>query len=123
MERTNSQIIECSYLHQNSTAGLSPFFGRMKPNRTTHSGYSSISGETYFPVIIVFAQFQDSPNNWDWPSPTINNGKPIYIDSLIAPFGAMNNQNDWWDAYNENTQRYSDIWSEISRGVFHVLEI
>ncbi|HCA42773.1 MAG TPA: hypothetical protein DEP28_05915, partial [Bacteroidetes bacterium] len=116
-----SQHLDCQYITSTSTTSSAPFIGRIKPNRTTHTGDTLISGTSYFPVLIVFVQFQDSPAYWDWPSPNTNNGKPIYLDSLIAPFSSYNNGTNWWNNYNENTHRFSDIWMEISRGKFQVL--
>lgn len=118
-----SQIFDCEYVSKSITASTSPSFqGLSKPNRTTHSGDTVIS-DAYFPVVIVFVQFQDSPGFFDWPSPSTNNGKPIFLDSLIGSFAAFNDQNDWWDAYNQYTQRFSDRWLEVSRGKFHVLGV
>ncbi|MBS1514097.1 MAG: T9SS type A sorting domain-containing protein [Bacteroidetes bacterium] len=114
-------MFECGNVSMTSSTTLSPFYGgRVKPNRTTHSGDTAISN-AYFPVIIVFVQFHDSPGFFDWPAPNVNSGKPIFLDSMIAGLGAYNGQTDWWDAYSQYTQRFSDRWLEVSRGKFHVL--
>lgn len=92
-----------------------PFVGVFKPVRTDLNGDSIAPSNAYLPVIIVFVQFKNDINLSDWPS----NQPPIYLDSLIAD--EKNSQTQWWDAYDENTQSFSDLYMELSRGKMHVL--
>ncbi|MCB0722961.1 MAG: T9SS type A sorting domain-containing protein [Ignavibacteriae bacterium] len=117
-----SQSFDCYYVDSSETTDNMPtFLGRVKPNRTTLSGDTLSPPLAHFPVIIVFVQFQDDAGYWDWPDKNTNNGKPIYLDSLIAAPNQYNSQTDWWDAYNQNTQQFSDYYMEASRGNLHVL--
>ena len=60
----------------------SPFEGRVKPNRTDTINGQALPTNAYFPVLVVFLQFKDEPTDprGSWPM----NGKPIFLDSIIA---------------------------------------
>jgi len=98
----------------NSSIFGSSFTGLNKPIRTDLSGDSSSPSNSVFPIIIVFVQFKNDNNDWQWPT----NSAPIYLDSLISQTKSYNS--NWWDAYNEQTEPLSDYWLELSRGKFHV---
>lgn len=117
-----SQTFDCNYYTSSSTTDNSGLYiGRVKPNRTTLSGGVPSPDEAYFPVLIVFVQFQNSVNRSDWPDKNTNGGKPIYLDSLVALPTQYNNPTDWWNAYNERTQIISDHYMELSRGQMQML--
>ncbi|MBL8008692.1 MAG: hypothetical protein JNJ56_14315, partial [Ignavibacteria bacterium] len=90
------------------------FNGVTKPIRTDLSGDTTSPSSAVFPVIIVFVQYKNDIDDWQWPT----NQVPIYLDSLIAQTKSYNS--NWWDAYNEQTEPISDYWLELSRGIFHV---
>lgn len=93
---------------------LDPHLGMMKPLRTDLSGPNPSISSAYFPVLIIFVQFQKDINTPEWPQ----DEAPVYLDSLISPIKRTNSS--WWNAYNENTETISDYWMETSRGKFHV---
>jgi len=117
MLKSQSQEFNCGFTV--TTGGdntvSNPFMGLYKPVRTDLSGDSQAPSNAHFPVIIVFVQFQNDINGFNWPSGLA----PTYMDSLIAD--QKNNPSDWWNAYNENTQNFSDLYCEISRGKMHML--
>ena|SRR5690606_25506867 len=72
-----SQTFDCNYYTSSSTTDNSSLYiGRVKPNRTTLSGGNPSPEEAYFPVLVVFVQFQDDANRSDWPDKNTNGGKP-----------------------------------------------
>jgi hypothetical protein len=88
----------------------SPFGGYFKPTKTPGSG-------EFFPILVVFVQFKDeiaSPRG-TWPT----NQSPVFIDSMIAT--ERNEVSNFWEDYNQNTERISSRWADISRGTFHVI--
>lgn len=70
----------------------SSFTGLKKPIRTDISGDSASPSDAVFPIIVVFVQFKDDYNDWQWPT----NQAPIYLDSMIAQDKSYNSS--WWDA-------------------------
>jgi hypothetical protein len=69
----NSQIypeFDCGFTQPTggNNAVANPFMGLYKPVRTDLSGDSSSPEGAYFPVIIVFVQFQNDINGINWPS-------------------------------------------------------
>lgn len=89
--------------------------GFYKPSRTDIEDPNA--DLQYFPVIIVFIQFQDEPSYSSldsnaWPSMQ----PPNYLNRLISE-NRITSVN-WWDAYNG--YNISDYWHEFSRGKLHV---
>lgn len=93
---------------------IDPQLGLFKPVRTDLSGSDPAISSAYFPILIIFVQFQKDINTPEWPQ----DEAPVYIDSLISPI--KRTSSSWWNAYNENTETFSDYWMEASRGKFHV---
>lgn len=97
--------------------GPSFFGGKYKPHRSDIGG--APSGQDYFPVLVVFVQFQGEPgdvNNMD-----LNYWRPghppNYANQTIRT--SRNSVTNWWDSYNGYD--WSDYWHEYSRGKFHVV--
>lgn len=107
-----------STLFQASQLPLNPQDGFFKPNRTDTINGSPISSSSYFPVLIVFVQFLDDANDNIWPN-TCDTSGPIYRDSLIADI--KNNNSNWWNAYDQNKETFSNYFLQLSLGRFHVL--
>lgn len=107
-----------STLFQAMQLPLNPQDGFFKPNRTDTINGNPISGASYFPVLIVFVQFLDDSNDNIWPN-TCDTSGPIYRDSLIA-YDKNNNPN-WWNAYDQNKETFSNYFIQLSLGRFHVL--
>ncbi|MBK8983760.1 MAG: hypothetical protein IPM38_15935 [Ignavibacteria bacterium] len=109
---------ECGFIDSSGSFSSSifdnQFTGLTKPIRTDLSGDTSSPSSAVFPVIIVFVQFLGDNDDWQWPA----GQPPLYLDSIIAETKSYNS--DWWDAYDENTEQFSDYWLEVSRGKFHV---
>lgn len=89
-----------------------------KPERTNK--YPGTNSSSVLRILTVFVQFANDytyANDVNWPAQQA----PIFRDSLFA--NTRNNLygNEWWNAYNENTETISDYYMEISRGNFHVL--
>ncbi|MCX6159699.1 MAG: T9SS type A sorting domain-containing protein [Ignavibacteriae bacterium] len=92
--------------------------GRFKPERTNN--YLNTNQYSVFRILTVFVQFKNDStyaNDVNWPAQQA----PIFKDSLFANVRNNNYGNEWWNAYNENTECISDYFMEISRGNFHVL--
>jgi hypothetical protein len=92
--------------------------GLYKPERTNK--YPGTNQNSFFRVLVVYVQFKDDytyADDINWPAQQ----PPIYIDSLFANVKNNSYGNEWWNAYNENTEIISDYYLEISRGNFHVL--
>jgi len=107
-----------STLFQTSQLPLNPQDGFFKPNRTDTINGSPISSASYFPVLIVFVQFLDDASDNIWPN-TCDTSGPIFRDSLIA-YDKNNNPN-WWNAYDQNKETFSNYFIQLSLGRFHVL--
>lgn len=91
------------------------FGGKYKPNRSDIG--NPLPADEYFPILVVFVQFDDEPEliSTDinaWPS----GQPPNYIDQVVAPDRIVNSE--WWEAYNGFD--VSDYWHEFSRGKLHV---
>ncbi|MBP9192638.1 MAG: hypothetical protein KBF96_08820, partial [Ignavibacteria bacterium] len=110
---------DCSVSHSSGTNDSidSPYGGRVKPNRTDLSGGQPAPADSYFPVLVVFIQFKNEPNDPrnTWPT----NSAPTYTGNLIAT--QKNTVGDWWNWYDPQTEILSSHWAEISRGKFHVI--
>ncbi|MEO7357599.1 MAG: T9SS type A sorting domain-containing protein [Ignavibacteria bacterium] len=106
-----------SELVPNESSNPSTFFGgKYKPERSNIGNPLPIND--YFPIIVVFVQFQNEPylvsnDSNAWPSMQA----PNYINKVIAP--TRNSTSNWWDAYN--SYNISDYWHEFSRGKMHVI--
>lgn len=101
---------ECGFIDSSglgNSLSFSNFNGLTKPVRTDLSGDTLSPSDAVFPVIIVFVQFKDDNNDWQWPT----NQAPIYLDSLIAETKSYNS--NWWDAYDEDKEPISDYWLEL----------
>lgn len=97
--------------------------GRYKPHRTDIGGSPSSSQLDYFPVPILFIQYQGEtggnfpgdPDSVDaWPA----GRAPNYLSRMIRNTRASNSSS-WWDSYNGYD--ISDYWHEVSRGKLHVV--
>ncbi|MFA7361029.1 MAG: T9SS type A sorting domain-containing protein [Candidatus Kapaibacterium sp.] len=101
-------------------SSTTPFRGISKPNTTEWDGPNPSNDDAYYPVLIVFVQFEDDPPespHGSWPI----GSAPIYLDSMIATEKNTNTNTPWWEKYNPNTEMISSQWMEISRGKFHVI--
>ncbi|MCI0450128.1 MAG: T9SS type A sorting domain-containing protein [Chlorobi bacterium] len=80
--------------------------------------YTSEQG-AYFPVIIVYVQFDEDPGAEvdHWPQ----GEEPDYMGDVLATAKSTNYGSNWWNAYNENTATLSDYWMEVSRGELHLV--
>ena len=112
-------MFDCLY---NSPSGANnstaiPFGGFHKPNRTDLSGGQPAPSDAYFPVLVVFVQFKGEPSDYrgSWPQDT----SPVYLNNLIAR--QKDTIGDWWNWYNPETEIFSSMWAEISRGKLHVI--
>lgn len=94
-----------------------PFYGVLKPIRTDSTFFGVTQNQAYFPVLIVFAEFQDDGNVSGW----AHGSAPTYLDSMIASPNDYSNPSDWWNAYSFYTQTFSAHWMEVSRGKLQVL--
>ena len=110
---------DCSVSYSSGTNDSidSPFGGRVKPNRTDLSGGQPAPADSYFPVLVVFIQFKNEPNDPrnTWPT----NSAPTYTGNLIAT--QKNTVGNWWNWYDPQTEILSSHWAEVSRGKFHVI--
>ncbi|MEO6696001.1 MAG: hypothetical protein ABIY50_08505 [Ignavibacteria bacterium] len=89
--------------------------GKYKPERSNIGNPSSAND--YFPILIVFVQFQGEPylvssNINAWPSMQA----PNYINRVIS--NSRISSSEWWNSYNGYD--ISDYWHEFSRGKLHV---
>ncbi|MFZ4591776.1 MAG: T9SS type A sorting domain-containing protein [Ignavibacteria bacterium] len=97
---------------------LNPQDGYLKPNRTDTINGNPLLSSAYFPVLVVFVQFLDDANDNIWPN-TCDTSGPIYRDSLIAL--EKNYNSNWWEAYDQNKETFSNYYMQLSLGRFHVL--
>lgn len=123
LEVSNAQIyptdFDCPDLtpHQGSNDTLdSPFAGYYKPTRSDEDGNGELPNG-FFPVLVVFVQFPNDPSITGWPA----NQAPDYLGNLIATSKAPVVNNEWWNAYSEQTQLLSDQYKEISRGHLDII--
>ncbi len=94
--------------------------GLLKPHRTDSAEGRLLPLDASLRVIIVFVQFPDESiqsNSSEWPV----DGPPKYFNSLLAP--VRKNTLPYWNRYDESTEMLSDIYQEISRGMFHMTGI
>jgi hypothetical protein len=105
-------------LFQTNQLPLNPQDGFYKPNRTDTINGVPIPGSAYFPVLIVFVQFLDDQSYDIWPN-TCDTSGPIYKDSMIAYDKVFNS--NWWNAYDQNKETFSNYFIQLSRGRYHVL--
>jgi len=90
--------------------------GLLKPVRTDSSGGQPSLSSACFPVLIVFVQFANEPEQCGyWPI----GGVPTYMNRLIR--NEKNTSSNYWEAYNPTTEPISSWWCEVSRGAFHVV--
>jgi hypothetical protein len=108
---------DCQLISNSNVATSSSFRGSVKPNRTDSSGNSVSPSDSHFPVLVVFVQFKNEPNDPrnTWPL----DSAPVYLDNVIAK--VKNVAGNWWDSYDPDTEILSSHWLEVSRGVFHVI--
>ncbi len=118
------QFNDCGTVMQSGESPTSSTFigGLYKPHRTDIGGSPSASELDYFPVIVVFVQYQGEtggnfPGNPDsvnaWPA-----GKaPNYFSKVITKIRSPNSSS-WWDSYNGH--EINDYWHEFSRGKMHI---
>jgi hypothetical protein len=88
--------------------------GAYKPERT--NSYPNTTSESVFRILIVFWQYDNDTidvYNPNWPS----GSPPVYMDNLLSPDRV--DDTDWWNSYDEETEKMSDYWMEISRGNYH----
>jgi len=91
-----------------------PFRGLYKPVRTDLSGDEPAPDSAYFPVLIVFVQFKNDVDLPAWHT----NEPPVFIDSMISPVKRVSDE--WWNAYDEKKESFSDYFMELSGGRFHL---
>lgn len=94
--------------------------GLLKPHRTDSAEGRLLPADASLRVIIVFVQFPDESiqsNSNEWPI----DGPPKYLNSLLAP--ERKNTLPYWNRYDESTEMLSDLYQEISRGMFHMTGI
>ncbi|MBK6538184.1 MAG: hypothetical protein IPG09_10545 [Ignavibacteria bacterium] len=117
-----SQVDSCGTVpFSGETSSQSTFIGgRYKPHRTDIGG--SQTGEDYFPIMVIFIQYQGEtggnfPGNPDsvdaWPA----GRAPNYLSRVITKTRASNSST-WWDSYNGYD--INDYWHEFSRGKLHI---
>ncbi|MBL8008732.1 MAG: hypothetical protein JNJ56_14520, partial [Ignavibacteria bacterium] len=117
-----SQMDSCGTLpFSGESSSPSTFIGgRYKPHRTDIGG--SQTGEDYFPILVVYIQYQGEtggnfPGNPDsvdaWPA----GRAPNFMSRTITKTRASNSSS-WWDSYNGYD--INDYWHEFSRGKLHV---
>lgn len=88
--------------------------GQLKPESVER--YTN-DPNAYFPVLVVYVQFQDDPGP-DWTECVWHrNQPPEFFNTVIATEKKTNI--NWWDAYDGNTETLSDYWMEVSRGKQH----
>ena len=81
--------------------------GTYKPERT--NVYQGTNDESVFRILIVFVQYHNDytyANNYDWPAQQ----EPSYMHSLLRMDRNNNYGNEWWNAYDENTETISDYF-------------
>ena len=105
-----------------TTSGSSFIGGIYKPHRTDIGGSPSDQELDYFPILVVFIQYQGEiggnfPGNPDsvnaWPA----GRAPNYMNKVISDIRAPNSSS-WWDSYNG--YEINDYWHEFSRGKLHI---
>jgi hypothetical protein len=108
---------DCQLISNSNVATSSSFRGSVKPNRTDSSGNSLAPSDSHFPVLVVFVQFKNEPNDPrnTWPL----DSAPVYLENVIAR--DKNVAANWWDSYDPDTEVLSSHWLEVSHGVFHVI--
>ena len=101
------------------TSSPGTFFGsRYKPQRTDIGGSPSQTNKDYFPILIVFVQFQNEPYSYSTDPGAWNSGEaPNYMDNLVPLIRTTNSSSNWWNHYDNKD--ISDYWFEFSRGKFH----
>ncbi|MDD5362106.1 MAG: T9SS type A sorting domain-containing protein [Ignavibacteria bacterium] len=118
-EAQSPSEISCgSSLFQLSQLPVNPVNGYYKPDRTDTINGNPLISAAYFPVLIVFVQFLDDASYDIWPN-TCDTSGPIYRDSLIASI--KNNNSNWWNAYDQSKETFSNYYLQLSLGRFHVL--
>jgi len=121
-QNSYSQMDSCGTVpFSGETSSPSTFIGgRYKPHRTDIGG--SQSGSDYFPILVVFIQYQGEtggnfPGNPDsvdaWPA----GRAPNYLNRVIK--ASRTSTSSWWDSYNGYD--ISDYWHEFSRGKLHAI--
>lgn len=124
IKESYSQFDSCaSVSFTGETASGSNFIGGLyKPHRTDIGGSPSDQELDYFPILVVFIQYQGEtggnfPGNPDslnaWPA----GRSPNYINKVITNVRASNSST-WWDSYND--YEINDYWHEFSRGKLHI---
>lgn len=124
IENSYCQFDPCGTVMQSGESPTSSTFigGLYKPHRSDLGGSPSSSELDYFPVLVVFVQYQDEtggnfPGNPDsvnaWPA----GRAPNYINKVITKDRAPNSSS-WWDSYNGH--EINDYWHEFSRGKLHI---
>jgi len=96
--------------------------GRYKPHRTDIDGSPVNEQLDYFPILVLYIQYQGEtggnfPGNPDsvdaWPA----GRAPNFLNRTITDIRASNSSS-WWDSYNGYD--INDYWHEFSRGKLHV---
>lgn len=124
IENSYSQFDSCGTVMQSGETPTSSTFigGLYKPHRTDIGGSPAASELDYYPVLVVFVQYQGEsggnfPGNPDsvnaWPA----GRAPNYINKVITKNRAANSSS-WWDSYNGH--EINDYWHEFSRGKLHI---
>lgn len=119
-----SQVDSCGTLpFSGETSSPSTFIGgRYKPHRTDIGGSPVSEQLDYFPILVVYIQYQGEtggnfPGNPDsvdaWPA----GRAPNYLNRTITRTRATNSSS-WWDSYNGYD--INDYWHEFSRGKLHI---
>lgn len=119
-----SQMDSCGTLpFSGESSSPSTFIGgRYRPSRTDVGGSPSNEQLDYFPILVLFIQYQGEtggnyPGNPDpvdaWPA----GRAPNFMSRTITDIRASNSSS-WWDSYNGYD--INDYWHEFSRGKLHV---
>lgn len=105
------------------TSSPGTFFGsRYKPQRTDIGGSPSQTNKDYFPILIVFVQFQNEPYSYSTDPGAWNSGEaPNYMDNLVPLIRTTNSSSNWWNHYDNKD--ISDYWFEFSRTHYFSFQI
>lgn len=94
--------------------------GYYKPHRTDSAEGQALPLTASMNVVIVFVQFPDEDtltDNSEWPI----GQPPEYMNDLLSE--NRKNTGTFWNRYNDSTERLSDYYQEVSRGIFHMTGI